>query len=148
MLGGLAVFASLVFVGYELKRNNDLAVVQSQQELLAISIEMKALLTDPDTLSTLMSDGFDEFDKEEELLFVSLVGGWFDLYELVILSHQKRILTPEQYVIWMNGMCTIPAHWLEVFETKINNRNNYLEAVGVNVRRCLNNELLSLGDVD
>lgn len=144
ILGGLAVFASLVFVGYELKRNNDLAVVQSQQELVATSIELKALLTDPHTLSILMSEESEDSSPEDELLFVALVGAWFDLYELVILSQNKGILTEEQFVIWMNGMCTLPTHWLETFETKIANRNNYLPEVGQNVRRCLQDSLLAL----
>ena len=143
-LGGLAVLASLVFVGYELKRNNDLAVVQSQQELVATSIELKALLTDPDTMSNLMTEEIENLSPADELLFVALVGAWFDLYELVILSEQKGILTEEQFVIWMNGMCTLPTHWLEAFDTKIAHKNNYLGAVGLNVRRCLKGELLQL----
>jgi hypothetical protein len=143
LLGGLAVFASLVFVGYELKRNNDLAVVQSQQELLAISIEMKGLLTDPKTLSLLMTEDLGSFDREEDLLFFALVGGWFDLYELVILSMEKGVLTEEQFIIWMNGMCTLPPHWLEAFEGKINASNSYLKELSVNVQRCLDNELLA-----
>ena len=144
LLGGLAVFASLAFVGYELKRNNDLAAVQSQQELLAISVEMKALLADPAVLSTLMTEDVGGLSPEEELLFIALVGAWFDLYELVILSEEKGILTPEQFAVWMNGMCTLPTHWLELFDSKINQQNNYLKAVAANVRRCLNDELLPL----
>ena len=144
VLGGLAVFASLVFVGYELKRNNDLAVVQSQHELVATSIELKAFLTDPDTLSTMMSLDSEGFSPEEVLIFVALVGAWFDLYELVILSQRKGILTDEQFVIWMNGMCTLPTHWLEAFDTRIAHQNNYLKEVGQNVQRCLQDDLLSL----
>ncbi len=33
-------FLSMVFVGHELKHNNDLAVIQSQYELLALNVEM------------------------------------------------------------------------------------------------------------
>ena len=142
ILSGLTVFASLVFVGYELKRNNDLAVVQSQHELVATSIELKTLLTDPRTLSTLMSEEIDEFSREDELLFVALVGAWFDLYELVILSQQKGIINDEQFVVWMNGMCTLPKHWLMAFHTKIGDRGTYLEGVGENVLRCLRDDLL------
>jgi hypothetical protein len=142
LLGGLAVFASLVFVGYEIKRNNDLAVVQSQQELLALSIDLKAMLTDPDTLSLLMATDAPLADPQQELLFMALVGAWFDIYELVLISREREILTDEQFVVWINGMCTLPKHWLESFETRINTSGNYLAGVSENVSRCLGNELL------
>ena len=144
MLGGAAVLASLLFVGYELKRNNDLAVVQSQQELLAISVELKTILTDPDTMTVLMSPKQTAKDDKQQLLFVALVGAWFDLYELVILSERKGILTDDQYTIWMNGLCTLPEHWLTAFDDTINKADNYLEEMSVHVRRCLQGELLPL----
>ena len=36
VLGAVAVLVSLLLVAYELKRNNDIAVVQSQYELLSL----------------------------------------------------------------------------------------------------------------
>ena len=33
-------------VGYEIKRNNDLATVQSQRDLIALSVEMRGWLVD------------------------------------------------------------------------------------------------------
>ena len=136
-VGGLAVLASVVFVGYELKQNNDLAVVQSQYELLALNAEMKTWLTDPDTLSVLMAEDLSKLSKEEQILFKSLVGAWFDLWELVYLSQEKGILTEEQFSIWRNGLCTLPLHWLEAFDTTIN-EDNYLDALVEGVRNCLN----------
>ena len=137
LVGGLAVLASLVFVGYELKQNNDLAVVQSQNELLALNVEMKTWLTDPDTLSVLMAEDVSKLSKKEQLVFNSLVGAWFDMYELVYLSRDRGILTEEQFTAWRNGMCTLPVHWLEAFNTTINQGGNYLEGVEKGVQRCL-----------
>ena len=45
-VGLIAVVVSLLYVGYEMKRNNDLAVVESQGDLLGLSLEMKSWLVD------------------------------------------------------------------------------------------------------
>lgn len=137
LFASLAVLASVVFVGYELKQNNDLAIVQSHYELLALNVEMKGWLTDPDTLAVLMTEDRSEFSKEEKILFLALVGAWFDLYELAYLSQDRGLFTDEQFVAWRNGLCTLPAHWLQAFESTINEGNNYMQDLRDGVQGCL-----------
>lgn len=55
VLGGLAALTSLFFVAYELKRNNDIAVVQSQYELIALQNDLRAMLADPNILRVVMT---------------------------------------------------------------------------------------------
>ncbi len=45
-IGLLAVVVSLLFVGYEIKRNIDLAVVESQKERFVLLVEMRGWLVD------------------------------------------------------------------------------------------------------
>ena len=40
-VGLIIVIVSLLYIGYEIKRNNDLAVVAIQQEFLVLLVEMK-----------------------------------------------------------------------------------------------------------
>jgi hypothetical protein len=136
VLGALAVLASLLFVGYELQRNNDLAVVQSQHELLGLQIGMKEWLTDPETLRILTTEDYTALPADEQLVFFALVGAWFDLYEAVFLARKRHIITDEQYLIWRNGMCTVPSHWLRAFQTMIN-QDNYLPEVIEEVDYCI-----------
>jgi hypothetical protein len=135
ILGALAVLASLLFVGYELQRTNDLAVVQSQHDLLSLQIVMKEWLTDRETLRILTTPDHTSLSSEEQLVFYALVGAWFDLYEAVFLARKRHIITDEQFIIWRNGMCTVPPHWLQAYPTVIN-RGNYLPEVTEAVAYC------------
>lgn len=135
MLSGLAVLASLLFVGYELKRNNDLAIVQSQYELVSLNVQMKAWLTDPAIVTILMTKDVEDLTPEQRLVFEAMIGSWFDLYELAFIARQRAILTAEQIRVWENGMCSLPPHWFRAFEKNIN-RDNYIPALVEAVARC------------
>jgi hypothetical protein len=55
-VGLITVIVSLLYIGYEIKRNNDLAVVESQQEFLVLLVEMKGWLVDKEIRKILFSD--------------------------------------------------------------------------------------------
>jgi len=136
ILGALAVLVSLSFVAYELKRNNDIAIVQSQYELLSLQNDLRAMLADPVILRVLTTRDLDTLTEEERLLFKSTVMGWFDLFELVFLAAEQGVLSNEQFVTWKKGVCEVPRHWLEEFVTTIN-QGNYMEPVVDGVKACL-----------
>ena len=71
VLGALAVVLSLLFVAYELKRNNDIAVVQSQYELLSLQNDLRAMLADPNVLRVVTTRDLETLSEEERLLFRS-----------------------------------------------------------------------------
>lgn len=64
-MGLIAVVVSLLFVGYEIKRNTDLAVVESQQNLLVLQAEMKGWFLDEDIRRILLSDDIDQLQNDE-----------------------------------------------------------------------------------
>ena len=133
-IGALAVVVSLVFVGYELQRTNDIAVVQSQHELLALQADMKSWLIDPEVVALLMTDR-SELSTNERLVFDSLVGAWFDVYEAAYIASDRNILTDAQFKAWKNGLCTLPKHWFRAFRESIN-QNNYIQALVEGARDC------------
>jgi len=135
-LGGLAALASLFFVAYELKRNNDIAVVQSQYELIALQNDLRAMLADPNVLRVVMTRDLETLTEEEDLLFRSSIMGWFDLFELVFPAAEQGVLSDEQFEAWKKGVCEVPDHWLEEFVTTIN-QGNYMEPVVEGVKDCL-----------
>lgn len=137
VLGALAVLVSLSFVAYELKRNNDIAVVQSQYELLSLQNDLRAMLADPNTLRVVMTRDLETLNEEEQLLFKSTVMGWFDLFELVFLAAEQGVLSNEQVETWKIGVCEVPDHWLKEFVTTIN-QGNFMEPVVKRAEACLN----------
>ena len=136
VLGALAVLVSLLFVAYELKRNNDISVVQSQYELLSLQNDLRAMLADPNVLRVVMTQDQETLSEEEQLLFQSSVMAWFDLYELVFLAAEQGVMSDEQVEVWKTGMCTVPEHWLTEFSTSIN-QGNFMEPVAKRVEECL-----------
>ena len=135
LLSGIAILASLLFVGYELKRNNDFAIVQSQHELISLNVEMKSWLTNPEVFDLLMTEDLEGMSPKQRLLFNYLVGSWFDMYEAAFIARERGILTDEQIKVWKNGMCSLPDHWLQAFENDIN-ENTYVNALVEGVKRC------------
>ncbi len=137
LLSALAVLASLIFVGYELKKNNDLAIVQSQHELISLNVEMKSWLTDPEIFDLLITKDIESMSEKQRLLFTYLVGSWFDLYEAAFIARERGILTDEQIRVWRNGMCSLPEHWFLAFQNGLD-ENTYVEALVEQVKRCQN----------
>jgi hypothetical protein len=135
-LGALAVLLSLLFVAYELKRNNDIAIVQSQQELLSLQNDLRAMLADPNVLRVVMTRDLETLSEAEQLLFRSSVMAWFDLFELVFLAAEQGVMSDEQFRAWKRGMCTLPEHWLSEFSITIN-EGNFMEPLVNGVKECL-----------
>jgi hypothetical protein len=131
----IAVVVSLLYVGYEIKRNTDLAVVESQQQLLSLLVEMKGWFIDKEIRKILLSDDIDQLQDDELQTLVYLAGSWFDLYEHALLSHERGALSDEQLRVWTAGMCTFPPLWFKIFHTHIN-QDNYLDSLVAAVNEC------------
>ncbi len=134
-VGLIAVIVSLLFVGYEIKRNNDLGVVESQQELLTLVVEMKGWFMDKEIRKILLSDDIDQLQEDELQTLVYMAGSWFDLYEHALLAHERGVLSDEQMRVWKAGMCTFPPLWFKIFHTHIN-QDNYLDSLVSAVTEC------------
>ena len=134
-VGLMAVVVSLLYVGYEIKRNTDLAVVESQQELLSLVVEMKGWFLDEEIRKILLSDDIDQLKEDELQTLVYLAGSWFDLHEHALLGHERGVLSDEQLRVWKAGMCTFPPLWFKIFHTHIN-QNNYLDSLVSAVKEC------------
>ena len=134
-VGLIAVVVSLLYVGYEIKRNNDLGVVESQQALLVLLVEMKGWFVDKEIRKILLSDDIDELQKDDRQTLIYMVGSWFDIYEHVLLSHERGVLSDEQLRVWKAGLCTLPPVWFDIFDQHIN-QGNYLDSLVSAVKEC------------
>ncbi len=133
--GLVAVIVSLLYVGYEIKRNNDLAVVESQQELLSLNVEMKGWFVDKEIRSILFTDDFTRLPNEDLQTLLAMVAGWFDLWEQVFFSYERGVLSDEQLLVWKAGLCTFPPVWFDLFEQQIN-QGNYMDSLVSAVKEC------------
>ncbi len=136
VLGGLAVLISLLLVAYELKRNNDIRVVESQYELLSLQTELRSMLADPNVLRVVMTRDYKSLSEEERILFMSTIMGWFDLFELVFLAAEQDVLSEEQFRAWNVAACNLPDHWLAAFSETIG-PDTYMESVVNRLNECV-----------
>ena len=134
-IGLMAVVVSLLYVGYELKRNNDLAVVASQKDLISLQVEMRGWLVDKETRRILFSDDISQLPNEDLQTFLSMAMGWFDVYEHVFLSYERGVLSDEQLVAWKNGLCTLPSTFFEAFDQHLC-QGCYLDSLVSAVQEC------------
>lgn len=134
-VGLIAVVVSLLYVGYEMKRNNDLAVVESQGDLLGLSLEMKSWLVDKEIRQIIFSDDIAQLPIEDQQTFFYMAGAWFDLYEFVFLSYERGVLSDEQLQVWKAGMCTLPPSFFDAFGEQIP-EEIFLKSLGLAVKEC------------
>lgn len=134
-IGLIAVVVSLLYVGYELKRNNDLAVVASQKDLVALQIEMRGWLIDKEIRRILFSDDLSQLSNEDMQTFLSMAMGWFDVFEHAFFSYERGVLSDEQLVAWKNGFCALPPTFFEAFDQHLY-QGNYLDSLVSAVKEC------------
>jgi len=134
-VGLIAVVVSLLYVGYEMKRNNDLAVVESQANLLGLSFEMKSWLVDKEIRQITFSEDITQLPNEDQQTFFAMAGAWFDLYEFVFLSYERGVLSDEQLRIWKTGMCNLPPSFFDAYGKQIPDEM-FLGSLGVAVKEC------------
>jgi len=134
-VGLIAVVVSLLYVGYEMKRNNDLAVVESQADLLGLSLEMKSWLVDKEIRQITFSDDISQLPNEDQQTFFAMAGAWFDLYEFVFLSYERGVLSDEQLRVWKTGMCNLPASFFDAYGEQIPGEM-FIDSLGPAVKEC------------
>ena len=134
-IGLMAVVVSLLYVGYEMKRNNDLAVVASQKDLVAMQIEMRGWLVDKDVRRILFNDDLSRLSEEDLQTFLSMAMGWFDVYEHAFFSYERGVLSDEQLQVWKAGLCKFPPTFFAAFDQYIY-EGNYLDSLVAAVREC------------
>lgn len=135
-VGLIAVVISLLYVGYEMKRNNDLAVVESQGDLLGLSFEMKSWLAEKEIRQIMFSDDIAQLPMDDQQTFFAMAGAWFDLYEFAFLSYERGVLSDEQLLVWKAGMCTLPpSFFFDAFGQQIP-EDTFLDSLGLAVKEC------------
>jgi len=134
-VGLVAVVVSLLYVGYEMKRNNDLAVVASQKDLVELQIQMRGWLVDQDVRRILFTDDLSQLSGEDLQTFLSMAMGWFDVYEHAFFSYERGVLSDEQLQVWKAGLCKLPPTFFVAFDQYLY-EGNYLDSLVAAVREC------------
>ena len=105
MVSGIAVVASLVFVGLQIRHNTGAVQSSTQQSLHGSwAGTTTALAVDPnEALAKLVvrgRDSYGELEADERLRFDSFAAATFGQWETSFYQYQKRMLEPELWTAW------------------------------------------------
>ena len=116
----ITVVLSLLYVGYELRRNTAVSAVDAGQHLAEMAQELNLYANQLDiaTIVVKAEKDFSSLTDVERTVFVELVRSHFNLWEHAFYSHNEGILDDPIWAIWNSSYChEIPAVWFKAFET-------------------------------
>ena len=139
--GVVAVFASLLYVGYEISRNTAVGVVETSQRLLELQNDANAWQNDLQLLKVAIKAeaDYESLTLEESRQFTNIVVSSVGVWEHAFFSHNQGVMPDELWRNWNNGFCsTWPEVWFRSFEETINQEAFFPEFVA-HVRECHKN---------
>ena len=100
IIGLAAVVLSLLFLGYELKRSNDIAEAEAVASMMGEFNGLVALVSSDETLWRIWSQGgidYESLSDDEKARFSSLVNYVFNVYEMSF-TYIENGLVDDQYI--------------------------------------------------
>ena len=112
LISAVAVFVSLVFVGFEIRQSNYLADSEAVSNLNRSFTELNLVVAANAELSAILIASRDRDLSETESLrlnFYSL--GWFNVWDSAWLSHERGIVDYDSFISYMNSACSMIPRW-------------------------------------
>jgi hypothetical protein len=104
IISAIAVFASLVFVGLQVKQFTDATRAQTRQHIASSWFELSKLVVEnPRTFTTGLRStqpGFSDLDEDERTKFVSVLFALFKHYENMFLEYRDGRVSAEVWAPW------------------------------------------------
>ena len=115
----ITVVLSLLYVGYEIRRNTAVSAVDAGQHLAEMSQELNIYANQLDiaTIVVKAEKDYESLDDVEREVFIQLVRSHFNLWEHAFYSYNEGILTDSLWSIWNSSYCDeSPEVWFKAFE--------------------------------
>ncbi len=114
--GAITIVLSVLYLGYEVRRNTTSSEIEAAQNLMALDQQMSTWLIEPHINSIVVKARNDlaslsEGDRES---FRVIVWGAFGIWEHAYFSHEKGVLDDHMWRLWNTSFCTwMDPNWLE-----------------------------------
>ncbi len=128
--GVVAIIVSLLFLGYELKRANDIAEAEATSSVYQEGNDfLLAVIADQNIRQVLRKtfvDGSDSLTDDEQMLFTSMMTYIYNLHEVAWKYHQKGLMSDEDLAVrftelcgWITGSPAVAENWANRRDTML-----------------------------
>ena len=110
IVGIVGIIVSLVFLGYELKRSNDIAETEAVATIYSMTNEMGLALAENPELSRVFGQALSDFDSlspEDRFLFYGLLEYAINVNEAAWKYYDKGIINQEEADYYARGLCKL-----------------------------------------
>ncbi len=102
LVGGVAVIASLIYVGFQVRQNTKMEGVAAHRAMLAEAIRYHQAVTQiPEIVQTGLS-GFADLSHRDQLVFAGFMQPFLTFYESVIDLYRKGVLDGTAHLSYRN----------------------------------------------
>ena len=108
IFSAVAVVASLIFVGLEVRKSNDLAETEAILNLLHSMNELQVSVAGDVALSELLAKGFEtqeDLTVPESYRLDAWTLGWLNIYDASWMAYDRGIIQFTTYQEYMDGAC-------------------------------------------
>ena len=109
-VGLIAVVLSLVFLGYELKKANDIAEAEAIASIMGEMNAFVAMYSSDDDLYRTWTDGLRDFDAlnfEDRRRFRRLLNYAFNAYEIAMIYRKNGLVDDEYAAYFARDLCGV-----------------------------------------
>ena len=122
--GAIAVVLSLLYVGYELRQNTNVALIESSQRLYELAFEVASWENDPHVAEAVIATQSDygALTDIQKHLLGNLVRNKMNIWEQAFLSYQNGLLIERDWQAWSAAYCSSPRYsryWEDVVSEMI-----------------------------
>jgi hypothetical protein len=120
VVGGAALFVSVLFLFFELRTNNRLTRAANNQALVGLSSPFHLTLIQDRGMAALAATGaerYHEMDEVDQYRYRSLLSWWLILYENIYYQWRRKLLDTRSFKPWANELRVfirqqnLGAHW-------------------------------------
>jgi len=110
IVGIVGIIVSLGFLGYELKRSNDIAETEAIATIYGMTNELGLSMLEDPALSAMFGralNDFDSLDEDERWRFYVLLEYVVNVNEAAWKYHDKGIISREEADFYTRGLCNL-----------------------------------------
>ena len=109
-MGIVGIIVSLIFLGYELKRSNDIAETEAVATIYGMTNEMGLALAENPELSSVFGQAltaYDSLSDEDRWTFYVLLEYLINVHEAAWKYYDKGIINEEEADFYVRGLCKL-----------------------------------------
>ena len=122
IVGAITVVLSVLYLGYEIRRNTTASQMEATQNLLVLDQQLVERLIEPHVNAILVKARNDlaSLSEEEREVFRMVIWSSFTVWEHAYFSHDKGVLDDYLWRSWNTSFCDwMEKNWLDFMTSQV-----------------------------